>query len=173
MVTGVLNNYEVTAFEVAVVMRLDKICEDLATIKQHGTYLKAEQVDTTNFLADKKLVAWGATNLEEKYQVTIPLVTYQQFLAFEQRLTRDHIFKKDVHCALKSCADKDCSISKSIVRMLKKIITKDLDNQFTAIRTSTINKHKYKFRPTELCTLIEVVVIFENPFSFQTYGASD
>lgn len=50
---------------------------------------------------------------------------------------------------------KDYGISKSIVKMVKRFMTNDLASQFTAIRTSTKDKTKYKFRPTTLCTIIK------------------
>ena len=51
--------------------------------------------------------------------------------------------------------DKELSIPKSMVKMLKKFLTKDLALQFTAIRTSSVNKNKHRFKPTQLCSLIE------------------
>ncbi|XP_003427671.1 uncharacterized protein LOC100678248 isoform X1 [Nasonia vitripennis] len=148
-----------TPFEAAVIMRLDQLASDMIDVKQEVASLKGNQAAVTNFLADKKLVVKNTADFEGKYQIPIPLLRYENFQAFEEKLKTDDLFKKDVYLELKSNVDKvDFSVSKSIVKMMKKFFTKDLAMKFTAIRLSVKNKEKIKFRPTELCAMMEAVI---------------
>lgn len=86
----------ISAFEVAVMMRLDQMFAEFTVVKDELKALKEAQVTTTNFLADKKLVSRTTTDLDKKYQIKIPVSTYEDFQSFEQLLSTNQFFKKDV-----------------------------------------------------------------------------
>ena len=58
--------------------------------------LKSAQVATTDFLSDKKLMGKSSVDLKIKYGVEIPMSTNEQFLLFEEMLTNNSYFRKDV-----------------------------------------------------------------------------
>lgn len=56
---------------------------------------------------------------------------------------------------LLTCVNKDFVISKSFVTMLKKLMTKSVAMQFTAVRRSSSDKTKRLFKGTEVSKCME------------------
>lgn len=120
-----------------------------------------------------------------KYKVKIPMTTLEEFRVFEEKLKTNINLRNDVvrsnsismrfdlknrwqkkftkililylfqYLELRTHIDKNHVISKTMVRMLRRFLIKDLANMFTAVRSSKINKNKVKFKPTELCMMID------------------
>lgn len=82
---------------------MDQLCTDLNAMKvtqeelvEEIKSLRWSQDATTNFLSDKKMIARTKTDFKTKYQVVIPLATYDNFVMCQEKLNNDQFFKKDV-----------------------------------------------------------------------------
>ncbi|KAK0072605.1 hypothetical protein PV325_011121 [Microctonus aethiopoides] len=78
----------------------------------------------------------------KKQNFNIPIASVVEFDRFMDVLKANPIIKKDTCSLLNTCMDKDHSITKSLVTMLKMFLTKNLASSFTASK-QTIEKRKF------------------------------
>ncbi|KAK0071170.1 hypothetical protein PV325_013359, partial [Microctonus aethiopoides] len=88
----------------------------------------------------------------KKNNFDIPIASIVEFDRFMDALTADPTMKKDTCSLLNSCIDKEHSITKSFVSMLKMFLTKDVASTFTASK-ETNEKRKFIDTPLFDCML--------------------
>lgn len=74
----------------------------LAEMKGYITHMKTRQDDMANFMIDKKVVKIDqlGTNFKQKYNITVPMCTLEDFILFDEKLKTDKFFKYDVVSSL-------------------------------------------------------------------------
>ena len=141
-----------TEFEIAVLGHLSMIYTEQQ--QQRQILLNLEK-----YLSDKEIIsnATNAVDFLAKYNYEIPIEDNPTFIKFNEELSVNKYMKNDVISILKTCVDKDNVITKSILTMLRRFISKTVCLQYTAIRKSP-KDDKNIFKTCEFCQVMEYII---------------
>ncbi|XP_008217104.1 uncharacterized protein LOC100679382 [Nasonia vitripennis] len=161
-----------TDFEFFVTKSLTAIARDVADIKAKQDainasmgFIKLRQDETVSFLLDKKATKLtnAVVDFAMKYQYSFPITSLERFLEFDKELENNKFLRFDVSIQLCDLLDPDLVITKSMLRMVRYFISKEVAEKFTAVRSARnqSDERTHRFISTTLYGIMCGVVKFK------------
>ncbi|KAJ8671694.1 hypothetical protein QAD02_002953 [Eretmocerus hayati] len=140
-------------FELNVILQLDQI-EKNQMLQLQDIKLMQEKQDETNKMLAKLLDSNSKLDVdcfEDKYELDIPFKTLGEFLTFNHDLVKENLMRRDMCESFKSYLDTDLSFSRTMVKIMKKFLSKAVVSEFTAGKCARDGEKELIFFDLQFC----------------------